>query len=162
MSRLTRSAATLAGLTAASAVLATGAATVLAKSASAGRPDRGVIYFAQTYTANGNEYAAGNGTDKLFGTGAVTYVIKAAPTPTGAVKITAKPVTTYYPNGTLTGTATGTLTPGPNGTATITGGKITQTHGTGGQKGHSFTGTFQGTGSLTMGTYKITYKGTYR
>jgi hypothetical protein len=162
MTRFTRSAGTLVGLAAASAVLAIGAATVFAKSASAGKADSGVVYFATTYTANGNEYAAGNASDRLFGTGALTFVIRAFPTPAGAIKITAKPVTSYYSNGTLTGTATATLTPGPNGSATVTGGKLTEAHGTGALKGHSFTATFQGTGSLTTGNYKITYKGTYK
>jgi hypothetical protein len=120
------------------------------------------VYFAVTHTANGKQYAAGNATDKLFGTGAVTYVIKAAPTPKGAVKITANPVTLFYSNGTLTGTATGTLTPGAGGTATITGGKLTAAHGTEAQSGHSVTATFHGAGSTTTATYKIIYTSTYR
>lgn len=161
MSRFRRSAAVLFAVAATSAALAAAAAAVGATSA-AGRRDTGVVYFAVTHTANGKQYAAGDSKDSLFGSGAVTYVIKAAPTPKGAVKITAKPVTVFYANGTMTGTATGTLTPGPNGTATITGGKLKASHGTGGQAGHSVSATFQGAGSFTLGAYKITYTGTYK
>jgi hypothetical protein len=46
---------------------------------------------------------------KLFGTGAVTYVNKDAPTPTGTIKVTTKPVVLFYKDGTLTGNATSNL-----------------------------------------------------
>jgi hypothetical protein len=160
MTRLTRAQAMIVAALAGVAVIAIGAATVGAKSK--GRKDSGVVYFAVTHTANGKQYAAGNSKDKLFGAGAVTYVIKVGPTSTGAVKITAKPVTLFSSNGTLTGTATATLTPGTGGTATITGGKLTVAHGTGGQKGHSITATFHGTGSTSTMTYTIDYSGTYK
>jgi hypothetical protein len=162
MSRLTRSSTGIVGLIATGAVVAVCAATVGAKPASKGRADSGVVYFAVTRAANGKQYAAGNSTDKLFGSGAVTYVIKAAATPKGAVKITAKPVKLYFANGTLTGTASATLTPGPGGTATITGGKLNAAHGTSGQAGHSETATFHGTGSTTTASYRITYTGIYK
>jgi hypothetical protein len=87
-------------------------------------------------------------------------VITAVPTPKGAVKITAEPVKSFFSNGALTGTAT--LTPGPGGTATITNGTVKESHGTGGQAGHSLTATFHRTGSTTTSAYKITYTGVYK
>jgi len=163
MNRLTRSAAAIVGVISGGAAIALGAPTVGAQSkpVGAGKPDSGVVYLAVTHTANGNEYLAGNSTDKLFGTGAATYVIKAMPTTPGPVKITANPVTLFFSNGTLTGTATATLTVGAGGAATITNGTLTAANGTESQKGHSVTSTFHGKGSATTGTYTITYTGTY-
>ena len=139
---------------------ATAAGSVGAKSA--GRADSGVVYLAVTHTVGNKQFAAGNSQDKLFGTGSVTYVNIAKSTPTGTIKVTTKPVVLYYKNGTMTGTATSKLTVGQNGAATITDGRLTAAKGTGGQKGHSVSVTFTGVGSVTTGTYKITYKGTYR
>jgi hypothetical protein len=158
--RTRRSVGVVSGLLAAVAAIAVGAAAAGAKPA--GRADRGTVYFATTYSAGGKTYAAGNATDKLFGTGAVTYAIKTMTTTTGTIEITSKPVTLYYKNGTLRGKATATLTVTSSTAATITDGKLKVAHGTGGQAGHSLTATFSGTGNPTAGTYKITYKGTYK
>ena len=46
-------------------------------------------------------------------------------------------MTLYFKNGTLTGKATGTLTVISSTAATITNGKLSAAHGTGGQAGHS-------------------------
>jgi hypothetical protein len=127
-----------------------------------GSADSGTVYLATTHTAHGINFAAGNATDKLFGSEAVTYSIRAQPTKTGSVKLTVKPVTTWGRTGTLTGTATATLTVAANGAATITQGKLFQAKGTGGWTGHSVTATFSGVGNATTGLYKITYKGTYK
>jgi hypothetical protein len=160
MSRPTRFLAAVLGSVAAVAVIALAAGAVGAKSG--GRADTGTVYLAVTHTVGNRQYAAGNSYDKLFGTGAVTYVNVATATPTGTVKVTTRPVVLFYKDGTLTGSATSTLTVGRNGAATITGGKLTAANGTGGQKGHSFTTTFSGSGSLTTSTYKLAYKGTYK
>ena len=112
--------------------------------------------------AGGKQFAAGNSNDKLFGPGAVTYVNKVAPTPSGTIKVTTKPVVLFYKDGTLTGTATSELTVATGGSATLTDGKIKAAHGTGAQAGHSFVGTFTGVGNATTNLYKITYKGTYK
>ena len=157
--RTRRSIRAVSGLLAAVAVIAVVAPTVGAKPA--GKADSGTAYFATTYSAGGTTHAAGNSIDKLFGTGAVTYAIKTMPTTTGTIKITSNPVTLYFKNGTLTGKATGTLTVTSSTAATITNGKLSAAHGTGGQAGHSVTDTFSGTGNPAAGTYKITYKGTY-
>jgi len=158
MAKLTRSAALIVGL---GAVVGMGAATVGARPVKRGRADNGVVYFGVTHTANGTQYAAGSTEDKLFGTGAVTYVIRTTRTPTGGFEMTSKPVTLFFSNGTLTGTATAAVTPGAGGTA-ITGGRLVAARGTAGQKGHSVTATFQGIGNPVAGTYKLTYTGVYK
>jgi hypothetical protein len=158
--RTRRSVGATSGLLAAVAVIVVGAAAVGAKPA--GRADSGTVYFATTYSAGGKTYAAGNSIDKLFGNGAVTYAIKTMRTTTGTITITSNPVTLYFKNGTLTGKATATLTVTSSTAATITNGKLNAAQGTGGQEGHSVIDTFSGTGNPTAGTYKITYKGTYK
>jgi hypothetical protein len=130
--------------------------------ATSGVPDSGTVYFATTHTAHGIQFAAGNGTDKLFGTEATTFEIKFQPTKPGTVKITAKPVTTWGKTGTLSGVATATVTIAANGNATVTAGKLTETDGTGGWTGHTLSASFAGVGSVNTGMYKITYKGTYK
>ena len=162
MGRRTRTISAIAGMIGACALVAITAATVGAKSKSKGKADSGVVYFAITHSAGGKEFAAGNDSDKLFGTGAVTYVVKISSATSGTFKITIKPTTSYYSNGTLTGTATATLTLGAGGAATISNGKLTEAAGTGAQKGHSLTATFNGTGNATTGLYKVIYKGTYK
>lgn len=76
--------------------------------------------------------------------------------------MTTKPVVLFFKDGTMTGAPTSKLTLGTKGAATITDGKVTAAHGTGGEKGHSVTDTFTGTGNTTTSMYKITYKGTYK
>jgi hypothetical protein len=160
ITRMRRSLGVVSSLVAAVALIAVGAATVGAKPA--GRADSGTVHFATTYSAGSKTFAAGNGSDKLFGTGAVTYVIKTTPTKPGTIKITANPVTTYYKDGTLTGKGSATVRAAQDGSATITNGKIAQANGTGARHGHSFTGTFSGKGNPSTGVYAVTYKGTYR
>ena len=159
MTKFTRSIVAIASVLGVGAVLASSAGALGAR---AGKPDKGVIYFAETHNANGITYAAGNATDSLFGTEAVTYAIKTAPTQTGTVQVIAKPVTTWTKTGTLSGTATATLTVGANGKATLTNGKVSETKGTGTLKGHRLTATFTGSGDTTTATYQIAYKGIYK
>jgi hypothetical protein len=158
MAKLTRSVALTVAL---GACVWVGATAAWAKPVRKGRADSGVVYFGVTHTANGNQYAAGNTEDKLLGAGAVTYVIQLSRTPAGGFEMTSKPVTLFFSNGTLTGTATATVTPGAGGT-TLTGGRLLAARGTGGQKGHSVTASFQGVGNPVAGTYKLTYTGVYK
>jgi hypothetical protein len=130
--------------------------------ATSGVRDSGTVYFSTTHVAHGIQFAAGNATDKLFGKEAVTYQIKTQPAKPGSVKITANPVTTWGKTGTLSGTATAILTVAKDGSATVTKGKLSETHGTGGWTGHSLTATFSGVGNVNTGAYKITFKGTYK
>lgn len=160
MSKSTRFIGATAGLVAAVALIAIGASSVGARGS--GRADSGTVYFAVTHTVGSKQYAAGNSYDKLFGTGAVTYVNIAKANPTGTITVTTNPVVLFYRNGTLTGSATSQVTFGTNGVATIRDGKLTTAKGTGGQKGHSFVATFTGTGSSTKSNYRLTYKGVYK
>ena len=121
-----------------------------------GTHDSGVVYQAYTRTTGGFGDFAGSVRDKLFGAGAVTYA------ESGTSHITAKPFVLYFRNGTLTGSATDTITYGTNGAATLTNGKLTVAHGTAGQKGHSLTATFSGSGNTNTGRYKVVYTGTYK
>ena len=130
--------------------------------ATSGVPDSGTVYFSPTHVAHGIQFAAGNATDKLFGTEAVTFQIKFQSTKPGTVKITANPATMWGKTGSLSGTATALLTVAKNGSATVTKGELSETHGTGGWTGHSLTAKFSGVGNVNTGAYKITYKGTYK
>jgi hypothetical protein len=165
--RTRRSIAAITALLAASALIVLSAGSVGAKSA--GRVDTATAYVAITHTvgsgANAVNYAAGNLTDKILGDGAVTYKLKVLANPSGTIHVNATKVAVFTSTGSLTGTASGTLTitnTPKTGDATLSNGKVTLTHGTGAQKGHSFTGTFQGTGNVSSGIYKFTEKGTYK
>jgi hypothetical protein len=160
MRGLTRSVATLLAV---STLVAVGAATVGAKGKAKGKKDSATVYLAITHQAKGSLLAAGNVYDKLLGTGAVAYKAKATPTPTGAVKVSISKVTEFTGTGSLTGKASATLTvTDSKGDATITGGKFSLTKGAGSQKGHSYTGTFKGTGNANTGLYTFQLKGAYK
>jgi hypothetical protein len=133
------------------------AGTAIGAPTSRGKADKGVLYAAVTHTVNGTEYLAGNNSDKLLGAGAATYAAKVG----ASGKITAT-VTLFTKTGSLTGKGSATLVPGAKGAVTFTGGVINLTKGAGAQAGHSFSGTFTGTGSLTTGQYVFNYKGTYK
>jgi hypothetical protein len=139
-------------------VLAVGAS---AASSSKGKADSGTSYSVVDLTRGGFEYASGYTFDKLFGPVAITYKLKLAPATPGTFKVTAKPVVLFTPTGSLSGSATATLTVDSKGNEKITGGKVKLTKGSGGQKGHQFTGTFIGTGTASTLSFKFTYHGTY-
>lgn len=140
--------------------LTVGVATVGAKSS--GRADTGTAYVAVTHSVGSNYFAAGNSSDKLLGNGAVTYTILAGTgAKPGTIKITAPKVIVYGSTGAVSGTASGTETTLTSGSVTLNG-KLNLTHGTGGQKGHSFVGTFTGTGKTALGPFVFHTKGTYK
>ena len=140
-------------------VVAVGVGPVAAKTA--GRADSGTSYVAVTHQAGSAFLAAGNTTDSVFGAGAVTYKIKAGTgTKPGTLKISAH-VTVFTSTGTLSGLATGTETTKADGSVTLAG-KITLTHGTGAQKGHSLIDTFAGTGKAALGPFVFHTHGTYK
>ena len=150
---------TVAGL-AALVVSAVSVATVGATSA--GKVDSGTAYVAVTHSVGSTLYAAGNTTDKLLGSGAVTYMIKAGTgTTPGTIKITATRVTVFTATGTVYGTSVGTETTNSDGTVSLQG-TLTLNHGTGAQKGHSFLGTFTGTGKTASGPFVFHTKGHYK
>lgn len=164
MTRLTRPIAVAAGLLAASAVIAVTAATVGAKSN--GKATSGKLYVAVTpRVKSGIEYVAGEGTDKVLGSIAVTFTIKPLSTSSGKVLAKAIKVTEWASGGTLTGTGSATLniTNAPKaGDATATGGVVSLTKGTGTLKGHSISTKFSGSGNIVSGEYTFSYTGTYK
>jgi hypothetical protein len=128
-----------------------------------GKHDSGTAYAAITHTVGTTtEYIAGNSTDKLFGSGAVTYKAKVGVgSKAGTYPVSAK-VTSFFKNGSLSGTASGTLTANPDGSVTLSGGKITLRNGAGGQKGHTLVATFTASGKGILGPFVFHYKGTYK
>ncbi len=166
MIRLTRSNVGAAGLLGACALLAAvaggGAAEAAAgkPSRNRGRTDSGIAYLAITRSHSVRlEYAAGENQDRVLGPGASTYTIKAVFNGSG-VHLTVKPVVFYTANGSLTGTATGTAT--VKATGETIAGKLSLTHGRGGQKGHSLVATFSAQSDSTFKFLTLTYKGIYR
>jgi hypothetical protein len=149
------------GLLAALVLAVSGAAGAASK----GKAEHGTVHFALTHMVGKTDVAAGDTTDSLFGAGAVVYRLHILTTTTGKVTINVPQVTAFYSTGSGTGTATATLTitgKPKAGDATVSGGVLHLTKGTGAHKGHSFVGTFSGTGNVTSGLYTITYKGTYK
>jgi hypothetical protein len=141
----------------ATGVLGVGASAV---GASGGRVDRGTIFAATTHTAGAYTFAAGQGRDKLFGPVAVTYRIKTRPVSTGTFHLTAKPVIEYFATGSILGHASATLVVTPSGAETITG-TVKLRHGAGSLRGHSFVGTFTGTGNVNSNQLLIHYTSVY-
>lgn len=150
----------------ASAAIAVSAASVLAAGSvgakSAGRPDSGTAYVANTPKQGTYVYAAGYNQDKILGKGSILYVIKATPSKPGTISVKTKSVTLYTATGSLSGTGSATLTTAANGTATVSGGKLNLSQGFGSLKGHSLLATFTGTGSITALSFVFNYKGTYK
>ena len=142
------------------ALSATGVATVGAKSS--GRADTGTAYVAVTHQVGKVYVAAGATTDKVLGSGAVVYDISASTgTTSGTLKITSKKVTEFSSTGSLSGTAAGTEVIGSGGAVTVKG-TLKLAHGAGGQAGHSFVGTFTGTGKSATGPFVFHLKGIYK
>jgi hypothetical protein len=135
------------------------AAIATGKTASRGKPDSGTSYVSIVHAAGKTQYAAGYTFDKRFGQTAVTYVTSIGPGGTGTVTVIGKRVTLYTRNGSLygTGSAVENLL-----TGAVTKGKLKLTHGTGAQKGHSFSGTFAGSYDAKARVYTFHYKGTYK
>jgi hypothetical protein len=160
MIKSTRSLGAIAGALGTAALFGLGASAFAA--ASNGRVDTGTSYAALTHTAGGFDYIAGTNSDKLFGACAVTFKLKTnvASTP-GTVSVTAKRVVLFTSTGALTGTGSSTVIASANGSTTITNGKLNLNKGSGGQTGHTFVGTFTGTGTA-AGRYVFHYKGTYK
>ena len=139
-----------------------GGASVFAKTKKAkAKKTTSVTYSATVKQAGGFDYTAGMGKDKVLGSFAITYKNKIVPS-NGSIKVTAKPVTLYTKTGSLTGTASTTLTIGTGGAATASNGKLKLTKGAGSLKGHSYVGTFTGTGNVTTSDFTFTTKATYK
>jgi hypothetical protein len=163
MLKKTRALSVIVSAICAVALLAMGATALAATGKSKGKADSGTSHVGTTHSDSKFTYSAGDNTDKLLGAGAVTYKLKVGSTPTvGTVTLTANPVRLFTATGSLIGTGSAKLTiTGPT-TATISNGKLKLTKGTGSQKGHSFIGTFTGSGNPATGQYTFHYKGTYK
>jgi hypothetical protein len=145
--------------------LVLGLSGVAGAASKAGKAEHGTVHFALTHTVGKINVAAGDTTDSLFGAGAVVYRLHILTSRTGKISIKIPKVTVFYSTGSATGSATATLTvtnTPSSGDATVTGGVLKLTEGTGTHKGHSFVGTFSGAGNITSGLYTINYKGTYK
>jgi hypothetical protein len=163
MSRFSRrwSAASL-GLLGALALAGTSVAGAASKG---GKAEHGTVFFSITHTVGKVNIAAGDADDSLFGPSAVVYRLHILTTTTGKISINIPKVTVFYATGSATGSATATLTVTNQpkaGDATVTGGVLKLTKGAGTHAGHTFVGTFAGTGNITSDAYTIQYKGTYK
>jgi hypothetical protein len=164
MRRIPRTITALVGLIAALGVIAVAATAVGA--AGKGKSTKGTIWIASTpRSSNGLLYEAGQIKDKLLGEGAITFTIKPIVNPSGTFTAKALKVTLWTSKGSLSGTGSAliTVTNTPTtGGSTASNGKVSLTKGTGGLKGHSFTGKFSGTGNVNGATYTFKYTGTYK
>jgi hypothetical protein len=124
------------------------------------RPDSGTANFAITNTTKKLEYAAGHFTDKVLGSGAITYQLKILPGATGTYKVTSKKVVLYTGKGSLSGTATALVTVTKT-SETITDGKLNLTKGFGSLKGDSLKVKFTGTANLSANQYAFSYSGKF-
>ena len=153
----------IAGMFGAIVLAAVAVDTLAAQAAGGGKADSGVSYAGNDVNCGKFVCVSGYTFDKLHGQGATTYKIALGiGKKPGTFKVTAKPVTMFMANGSLTGSATATLTVGAKGASKITGGKLNLPTGHGGLAGHSFVGTFTGTGNSTTGYYTFKYQGTYK
>jgi hypothetical protein len=119
--------------------------------------DSGTAYFAITHAAHGTEFADGDISDQILGTGVVSYSLKLGGN-AKVVKVTAKKVVFYTSTGSISGTATATITTVAK-TQKITDGKLMLDKGFGSLKADSLTATFSGTADLATNMYVFTYKG---
>jgi hypothetical protein len=148
-----------AALVAALGLTVVGVATVGAKSA--GKTDSGTAWVAVTHTVGSTLYLAGTTTDKVLGKGAITYTVKAGiGTKPGTIK-TSGTVTVFTTTGSLSGSVQGSEATTSTGSVTETG-KLDLSHGTGGQKGHSYVGTYTGTGTSPTGPFVFHTTATYK
>ena len=157
---MSRTRSVLAVLTVLVLAVATTAAALAAGSKGKAKKDSGTVYFAIAHSAGGYQYATGYSSDRLLGLTTVYYKIKLLPSgTTGVIKVNVKGLTLFTKDGSLvgTGSADENVT-----TGAVTNGHFNLTKGTGGQKGHSFVGTFSGKGSVSTNTFSYTYHATYK
>jgi hypothetical protein len=142
-------------------VLVVAALSSTAAVAAGGRADSGTIWASINHAQNGLQIISGDFQDKILGRGGIVYRIKAVAGTPGTVTATAKSVTIYTKNGSLTGTGSAVQTFNADGTSTVDHGKFSLTKGTAKLKGHSFVGTFSGVYDANH-VFTFHYKGTYK
>ncbi len=137
------------------------AASALGAKPKKGKADSGTAYASITHVVGSIQIADGDYIDKILGDGVISYRIALLPGPNGTFHVSTKKVTLYTGTGSLSGTATATVALSGT-TETITNGKLSLTKGAGSLKGHSFVGTFTGTGDLSKNLLVFHDKGTYK
>jgi hypothetical protein len=141
-------------------VVAAVAFSVTTAIGAAGRSDSGVVYAAPLHTEGKDLYVGGDIKDKILGRGAIIYITRiSAGQEQGTFHVTARKITAYFPNGTLSGTGSADQTISGS-TVTVKNGVANLTTGTGKLKGHSLKVKFSG--DQKNNVYKFTYKGTYK
>jgi hypothetical protein len=143
------------------ALVAVGAASVAARTGAGGKSDHGTAYASINRVANGNEYGSATNTDAVLGSSAITFIATLTPGGSGGVTLNIKKLVLYGKTGSLSGTGSATVTLSGS-TEKFSGGKLKLTKGTGSQKGHSFVGTFTGSGDSSTNEFTLHYKGTYK
>lgn len=138
-----------------------GATGVGARTSARGKADSGTAYLSTNRVVGKVGYASATNSDKLFGASAVTAKYTLTPQSGGSLKLESKRAVLYTGTGALKGTLSATVTIAGT-TETFKNGKVNLATGTGSQKGHSFVGTFTGSGSSTNNEFTIKYKGTYK
>jgi hypothetical protein len=127
----------------------------------AGQADSGTAYASINRSAGGYEYVSATNTDKLFGASAVTSKSTLTHQTGATFKLSSKHTVLWTKTGSLEGTESATVTVSGT-TETFTNGKLDLTNGTGSLSGHSFVGTFTGSGSSSSNEFTLNYKGTYK
>jgi hypothetical protein len=149
-----------AAVLAAIALIAVGVSA--AGAASSGRHTKGVLYTAVTRSLGGTKFLlAGNSSDKVLGSGAVTYIANLGSGPARSITVTAT-VIVFTRRGSLVGKTSAVATVNNDGTVSFTKGKIDASKGQGGEAGHTFKGTFTGSGKSLTGPFVFHYAGTYK
>lgn len=142
------------------AVVAFAAASVAARP-HAGKSDHGTAYASINRVAGGNQYGSATVSDAVLGSSGITFTATLTSAGGGKLALNIKQLVLYGKTGSLTGTGSATVT--VSGTKeTFTGGKLKLTKGAGSQKGHSFVGTFTGSGDASKNEFTLNYKGTYK
>lgn len=159
MGRFTRAIAAVV----ASAIVLAAAGSALGAGSGKGRKSTGTVYLATTHLGKGFVWAAGNTFDKVLGNGAVSYKVKvSAGSGAGTFQFSVRRAHVFTATGSFVGKVTATQTIDKNGNATISNGRFSFTKGFGSLKGHSYKGTFTGSGSAVTGRYTIQTKGIYK
>jgi hypothetical protein len=142
------------------ALVALGAASVAARPG-AGKSDHGTAYASINRVVSGKEYGSATNTDAVLGPSAITFTATVTSAGGGKLTLNIEKLVLYGKTGSLTGTGTATVTLSGS-TETFSDGKLNLTKGAGSQKGHSFVGTFTGSGDVTKNQFTLKYKGTYK
>jgi hypothetical protein len=123
------------------------------------RQTTGTVWAGANHSEGSVLFVSGDFRDRVLGRGAIVYQTTVRPdTAPGSVRITARRITLFSEQGTLTGTGAATQTTAPDGTATISDGTFSLTRGTGSLRGRRMRGTL--TGTFRDGVFTFQYRAT--